>query len=91
MGARFLTKEMCFLACAVSQYLHVSFNEGFCHSEHVSVLNQFQQVFPQLLLVLGDFSQLNLQLLQLLLKPKGSYLRGQVHSKYGSQKFFIVH
>lgn len=73
------------------QYLHVPFNEGFCHSEHVSVLNQFKQVLPQLLLILGDFSQLNLQLLQLLLKRKGGYSRGQVHSEESSQNFFIVH
>lgn len=64
---------MCLGAGVGGQYLHVPFNEGFCHPEHVSVLDQLQQVFPQLLLVLGDFSQLNLQLLQLLLRQEGSW------------------
>lgn len=73
------------------QYLHVSFNEGFCHSEHVSVLDQFKQVFPQFLLVLSDFSQLNLQLLQLLLKQSSSYLKRWASSKCSSNHLFIGH
>ena len=50
------------------QYLHIALDKGLGHSQHVGVLNQLQQVLPQLLLVLSDLSQLNLQLLQLLLK-----------------------
>lgn len=53
-------------------YLHVPSHEGLRHPQHVRVLDQFQQVLPQLLLVLRDLSQLHLELLQLLLKQDGS-------------------
>lgn len=55
------------------QYLHVPPHELLCHSQHVRVLDQFQQVLPQLLLVLSDFSQLDLELLQLLLEEQSSH------------------
>lgn len=49
-------------------YLHIPFEEGLCDPQHVGILHQFKQVLPQLLLVLGDFSELHLKLLQLFLK-----------------------
>lgn len=49
-------------------YFHVPPDEGLRDPQHVGVLHQLQQVLPQLLLVLGDFSQLYLELLQLLLQ-----------------------
>lgn len=55
------------------QYLHVPPHELLRHSQHVRILDQFQQVLPQLLLVLRDFSQLDLELLQLLLEEQSSH------------------
>lgn len=49
-------------------YLHIPSDEGLCDPKHVGILHQFQQVLPQLLLVLGDFSELHLELLQLFLQ-----------------------
>lgn len=49
-------------------HLHVPFEEGLSDPQHVGILHQFQQVLPQFLLVLGDFSELHLQLLQLFLQ-----------------------
>lgn len=61
--------QVCFLPGAGGHtYFHVPPDEGLRDPQHVGVLHQFQQVLPQLLLVLGDFSQLHLELLQLLLQ-----------------------
>lgn len=72
------------------QYLHGPSDELLCHSQHVRILDQFKQVFPQLLLVLSDFSQLNLELLQLLLKEHSSYLGLRVSSDGSSDNIFFT-
>lgn len=58
----------CGMPSPADTYLHIPFEEGLRDPQHVGILHQFQQVLSQLLLVLGDFSELHLELLQLFLQ-----------------------
>lgn len=72
----------------LQDYLSCSPDKRLCDIQHVRVLREFNQVFPQLLLVFIYFSQFCLQLLQLFLLHKIKVTQNQVW-KLGEDSFEV--